>query len=102
MRKMTTATLLAAALPAAVLAQPQQALNTAALSATCATCHGTRGHAVEAATLPSLAGMPAPQMLTQLRAFRDGSRPATIMHQLVKGFSDRQLEQIAGYFAVQK
>ena len=41
-------------------------------------------------------------MLQQLRAFRDGSRPATVMHQIAKGFSDAQLQQVAGYFAAQK
>jgi cytochrome c553 len=40
-------------------------------------------------------------MLEQLRAFRSGARPATIMHQLTKGYSDAQLEQIATYFSRQ-
>jgi cytochrome subunit of sulfide dehydrogenase len=36
-----------------------------------------------------------------LQAFRDGSRPATVMHQITKGFTPAQLEQVAGYFAAQ-
>jgi cytochrome c553 len=34
-----------------------------------------------------------------MRAFRDGSRPATVMHQIAKGYSDQQIELIADYFA---
>jgi cytochrome c553 len=41
-------------------------------------------------------------MLAQLKAFRDGSRPATVMHQIAKGFNDAQLQQIATYFADQR
>ncbi|WP_256373126.1 c-type cytochrome [Ramlibacter montanisoli] len=41
-------------------------------------------------------------MLLQLKSFRDGSRPATVMHQITKGFSEPQLQQIASYFAAQK
>ena len=87
------------ALPAA--AQDAQTLRTAGLAATCANCHGTQGKAVGSA-LPALAGMNKDHMLTQLKAFKSGARPATIMHQLTKGYSDAQLEQIATYFASQK
>ena len=37
-----------------------------------------------------------------MQDFRAGKRPATIMHQLAKGFSDAQIEQLAVYFAAQK
>jgi cytochrome c553 len=36
-----------------------------------------------------------------MRLFRDGKRPATIMHQISKGYSDQQIEQLADYFARQ-
>ena len=74
-------------------------LQTRALAATCANCHGTEGRSADGSALPSLAGVPKAYTLTQLKAFKDGSRPATIMHQLTKGFTDEQLERIAGYFA---
>jgi cytochrome c553 len=70
------------------------------LAATCANCHGTDGRAQGEFT--RLAGMPASQMLSKLGEFRDGSRQATIMHQIVKGFTDEQLKAIADYFAKQK
>ena len=96
-------TFLAAAAAAASLpthAQDAQALQVAAIAATCANCHGTQGKGVGSA-LPMLAGMPKDAMLEQLRAFKSGARPATIMHQLSKGYTDAQLDQIAGYFARQ-
>jgi len=46
--------------------------------------------------------MPREQMVTQLMAFRAGTRPATIMHQISKGYSDAQIAQLADYFAAQK
>jgi cytochrome c553 len=34
--------------------------------------------------------------------FKTGKKPATIMHQLSKGYTDEQLEQLAGYFSALK
>ena len=81
--------------------QDAATLQAAALAATCANCHGTQGR-TQGSALPALAGMPKDAMLAQLRAFRTGARSATIMHQLAKGYSEAQLEQIAGYFAAQR
>ena len=71
------------------------------LAATCFTCHGTNGVSVNNVP-PGLAGQNKDYLLQQLRDFRDGKRPATIMHQQARGYTDAQLEQIAGYFAAQK
>ena len=70
------------------------------LAANCANCHGTTGNAQGA--MPSLAGQQKAYIVDQMKAFRDGKRPATIMHQLAKGYSDEQIVAIAGYFAAQK
>ncbi len=83
-------------------AQDAQQLNIRSLAATCANCHGTNGNAVQGSAVVSLAGVPKDYIITQMKAFKDGSRPATIMHQLSKGYSDAQVEQIAAYFAAQK
>jgi cytochrome subunit of sulfide dehydrogenase len=91
-----------AAAPLVAQAQDQQALYVASLAATCANCHGTQGRAVDGSAVPSLAGMPREYLSSQMRAFKNGTRPATIMHQLAKGYSDAQIEQIAAYFAAQK
>ena len=94
--------LLALAAPAAALAQSPDALQVRSLAATCANCHGTDGRAVQGSSVPGLAGMPAGYRMEQLRSFRDGSRPATVMHQIAKGFNDAQLQQLAAWFAAQK
>lgn len=93
---------LVAAAPFGVSAQSADALYVRSLAATCANCHGTNGRTTEGSAVPGLAGMPREYMLRQLTAFRDGSRPATVMHQITKGFTQPQLEQIATYFAAQK
>ncbi len=82
--------------------QDPQRLRTRALAATCAQCHGTDGRAVEGEALARLAGQPKEQLLAQLLAFRSGQRPATIMHQLTRGYSPEQLDALAAYFAAQK
>ena len=97
----TQALLLALAAPLAALAQSPEALQARSLAATCANCHGTDGRAVAGSGMAGLAGQPRDYLLQQLRAFRDGSRPATVMHQIAKGYSEPQLQQLAAYFAAQ-
>lgn len=70
------------------------------LAATCANCHGTNGQAV--GDMKPLAGMSADKILALLADYRSGAQPATIMHQIVKGYTEPQLQLIAGYFAAQK
>ncbi|MEO7152139.1 MAG: cytochrome C [Burkholderiaceae bacterium] len=76
-------------------AQSSAALNTRALVATCAACHGTDGRAVAGAGMVALAELPKAQIVAQMRAFRDGSRPATVMQQIAKGYSEAQIDAIA-------
>ena len=46
-------------------------------------------------------GLPRDHIATQMRAFRDGKRPATVMHQIAKGYTDEQVKLMAAYFAAQ-
>jgi len=78
---------------------PAVPANTGYLAANCANCHGTTGNAKGA--MPSLAGQQKAQIVEQMKAFRDGKRPATIMHQLAKGYTDPQIEAIADHFSRQ-
>ena len=80
----------------------KEALYVKSLAATCANCHGTNGRAVEGSSVVSIAGLDKAYMIAQMKAFKDGTRPATIMHQLSKGYSDAQIETLATYFAAQK
>jgi cytochrome subunit of sulfide dehydrogenase len=87
---------------APTFAQDAQTLNLRALAATCANCHGTQGVAVPNASVPGMAGLPASYIAEQMKAFKAGTRPATVMHQLAKGYSDAQIDAIAAYYAAQK
>ena len=80
----------------------KEALYVKSLAATCANCHGTNGKAVEGSSVGSLAGLDRSYHIAQMKAFKTGTRPATVMHQLSKGYSDAQIETLATYFAAQK
>jgi len=80
------------------IAHAQNPQTARGLAATCFTCHGTDGRSVGGVP-PALAGQNREYLLQQMREFRDGKRPATVMHQLAKGYTDAQLALIAGYFA---
>jgi sulfide dehydrogenase cytochrome subunit len=71
------------------------------LASACAICHGTDGRG-DGKALPPLAGMPRDHIASQMRAFRDGQRPATVMHQVAKGYTDEQIDALAAFFAAQK
>jgi cytochrome subunit of sulfide dehydrogenase len=87
---------------ATAFAQTKDELYVASVAATCATCHGTLGKAVNGSPVVSLAGLSKDYIVAQMAAFKSGARPATVMHQLSKGYSDAQIAQIATYFAAQK
>ena len=84
--------------PALAAAQSVDPART--LAATCASCHGTFGRAL--GNIDSLAGMPASKIEKSMADFRTGNKPATVMDQIAKGYSDDQVKLIAAYFAVQK
>lgn len=97
----TAALLIGSYASSAAAATPQDTvkLHQRALAATCANCHGTEGRTTDGSAIPSLAGMPRDYMVAQMKAFRDGTRPATVMHQLTKGLTEEQIESVATYFA---
>lgn len=86
---------------ATVLASTPAISAGARLAATCVACHGTAG-ATHGNTLPALAGQPRETLLAALLAFKAGTREATIMTQLAKGYTDEQLALLASYFAAQQ
>lgn len=94
------ATILLALLLAVTTAQAQD--NSARnMASACAICHGTDGRAVTKDVVP-LAGLPREHIALQMRAFRDGQRPASVMHQIAKGYSDAQIDSLAAWFSAQK
>jgi cytochrome c553 len=69
-------------------------------ASSCAACHGTNGRSVGG--IPELAGKRKEDLLAALKGFKDGTRPATVMQQHAKGYTDEQLARIAAYFSEQK
>ena len=92
--------LVAAALAVTPISGIAQESTARALAATCANCHGTNGRSVTK-DVAALAGLPKEHIAGAMKAFREGKRPATVMHQLAKGYTDQQIDLIAGYFAGQ-
>ena len=84
----------------AVQAQAPDPLQVRSWAAACANCHGTNGQAVQG--MEPLAGVSQEDIVKKMQDFKTGRKPATIMHQLSKGYSDEQIQAIAGYFAAQK
>jgi cytochrome subunit of sulfide dehydrogenase len=96
--KLVLATILA--LPLAAVAQDTDPNLGRNLAASCAGCHNISGNAVTG--MPGLAGQSKESLLKTLKEYKDGKRPATVMHQLAKGYTDGQLDLVAAYFAAQK
>lgn len=70
------------------------------LAASCAACHGSNGNS--AGITPNLAGLDDGYFITQMLAFKDGSRPATVMHHHAKGLNIEEINLLANFFAAQK
>ena len=93
--------LIGAALAATPLAAVSEDLPAGAqLAASCAMCHGTEGRS--AGGNEPLAGMPKEDLIRKFSDFRSGARPATVMHQIAKGYTDAQVNLIAEYFSARK
>jgi|SRR5215831_17463218 len=69
------------------------------LAATCANCHGAGGDGPD--QLPSLAGRRKEDLIGKLQQFKTGKLPSTVMQQLMKGYSDEEIDTLAGWFAAQ-
>lgn len=67
------------------------------LSLQCTMCHGTRG--TSPAGTPHLAGQPAEATYKQLRDFKAGHRASAVMQPLVASLSDRDMRDLAHYYA---
>jgi cytochrome subunit of sulfide dehydrogenase len=87
--RLIAASLVAGALAAPVLAQtvPPTALGA------CSTCHGA--DLAGSGAVPSLRDRDAAELQKTLAEFKAGSRPATVMTRLVKGYSDAEIEAVA-------
>lgn len=81
----------------AMAAPPSPAM----LANACAGCHGTDGASAGLAT-PNLAGQSKKAFVESMKDFKTGSRPATVMGRLAKGYTDAEIAAMADFFAAQK
>ena len=65
-------------------------------ASSCSGCHGG------VAPVPVLAGRDAAETVTALDAFRAGTKQATVMDRIAKGFSDEEIKAIADWYGAQK
>jgi sulfide dehydrogenase cytochrome subunit len=65
-------------------------------AASCLGCHAAAG---TDSPVVSLSSLKAEQIETAMQAFRTGTRPATVMDRIAKGFSDEEIRAIAQWYA---
>ncbi|NYZ13790.1 cytochrome C [Azospirillum sp. RWY-5-1] len=88
---------LAAADPGAAAGPPPGATAGAPPGAvSCAGCHAP---AAVGGPVPDLTGRPAVEIVAAMQAFRGGTRPATVMDRIAKGFSDEETRAIADWLS---
>ena len=104
MRKSMTYALAAGALMGFVSLSSAQAADASAsmLADTCNGCHGPDGVS-QGPAAPTIAGMNKFYLVESMKAYKMGTnRPSTIMQRIAKGYSDSEIDAIAGYFAAKK
>ena len=85
---------------ASTMGVAQDASTVRLLASNCANCHGTDGKSQGG--MPSLADEPKSKLVELLQEFKTGKKPATIMHQISKGYTDAEIDALAAYFSGQK
>lgn len=68
------------------------------LADNCLACHNAVGNN---ANIPNLTNYPSSAIVSQMKAFRDGTRPSTVMARHAKGYSDADIAELAKYLGVQ-
>ena len=111
MKPLFRGTMLASTLAIVVLSVPSIAVakdkkpllsgaSTEMLANTCAGCHGPEG-ASSGPSIPTLGGMSDIYFIEVMEGYKSGDVPSTIMGRLAKGYSSKEIEQMAGYFSKQ-
>lgn len=74
-----------------------QTIDVSALASACSICHGKNAEGSDA--IPGLRGQQQAYLAEQLRAFKSGARPATVMTRFAKGYTDEEIAGLALYFS---
>lgn len=68
------------------------------LADNCLSCHSGGANN---ATIVNLTQYPASAIVSQMKAFKDGSRPSTVMMRHAKGYSEEDIVAMAKYIGIQ-
>jgi sulfide dehydrogenase cytochrome subunit len=69
-------------------------------AASCSGCHVAPG--ATRAVVPVIQGRPTEEIVSALRAYRNGERSPTVMDRIARGFSDEEIRAIALWLGAQK
>ena len=67
----------------------------------CFQCHRTEGSGAVSADIPRLASQTFRYLLDSLHNFASGARPSDVMQPVAKSLTDKQMREVAAYYAVQ-
>jgi len=81
-------------LPATALATDYRA---AMLANPCAGCHGPDGDSP--GSIPALKGLSAEEIASSMKAYKADRRKGTVMNRIAKGYTDEEIDLMAGYFS---
>lgn len=70
----------------------------AIVAANCTGCHGLDGRG-KTAEIPNLAAQPADYLVEAMHAYRDGQRRHAALRDIIEGFSEADIRNIATFFA---
>ena len=88
---------LASALALAMVSAAASAQDAPPGASSCSGCHAPASVTV----VPPVNGRPAAETANQMREFKNGARPATVMGRIAKGFSDPEIDAICQWLAAQ-
>jgi sulfide dehydrogenase cytochrome subunit len=66
---------------------------------TCAGCHGTNGASIGPA--PIIGGLPEGYLASTMTAYKDGTRFATVMDRLARGYNPAEIQAMSQFLAAQ-
>ena len=105
MKTSRSAHLFAAAAILALASMPATAADVEAgkkkVQEVCAACHGQDGATPTTPDYPKLAGQYPDYLAKALRDYKSGARKNPIMAGMAQGLTDKDIENVAQYFAVQ-
>ncbi len=91
--------MLIATMGVAIIGATWSATSVAASPPGAASCLGCHTVNADDNPVPPIGALTAEQIVSAMQAFRAGTRPATVMDRIAKGFSDEELKAIAQWYA---